>query len=307
MFADLHLLRPWWLLALIPLFFFILFYTRKKTDLGSWNQACDSHLLPFLMEKSSFKNQRLNVWLLYAASFFMILGLTGPTWTRYSVPAFQKIMPRVILLDLSSNMLNQDLKPSRLSRARYILHDLFNRTDLGQIALVVYSGEPFVVSPLTEDGKTIDALLPMIEPSIMPVEGQNLSFALKEAARLIYQAGFQQGQLLVLTGSPPDEEALAVAKNLAKKGLQTSILPLVNKEQFLPLFSPFAKAGQGLMLALDDPLNNLSQWLQAKKHLHYVLAKNNDIPLWRDEGIWFIFGALIFLWPVFQRNWLLRI
>lgn len=307
MFSDLHLLRPWWLLALIPLFLCIFFYRQKKQSLGSWEQVCDPVLLPFLVETKKAQKQRLSLFLLFAASFFMIIGLTGPSWTRYPLPLFQKVMPRVVVLDLSQQIDNQDLTPSRLNRAQYLLHDLFLRDDLGQIALVVYSGAPFVASPLTEDGKTIDALLPMLHTSVMPVQGQNLSLALEEGSQIIKQAGFHAGQLLVLTGSPPDGAAARTAASLSKKGLQISIMPLIADKQYLPLFTAFAKEAGGLTLSMDDPIRSFTQWLQAGKNIRYNVSENHNFPLWRDDGLWFVFVALLFLWPIFRQNWLKRV
>lgn len=305
--AYFHFLRPWWFLAFLPLIFCFIFLIHKQVKKTSWATVCDDYLLPFVMENKDQNNVRNAFMSLFIAASFMIVALTGPTWSRLPVPLFQKIMPKVIVLDLSMAMLSKEILPSRLERAKYILHDFLNRTDLGQVALVAYTSEPFVVSPLTEDGKTIDALLPSLNPDIMPVQGQTLWSGLEEATKLIKGAGFSYGQVVVFTGSAPNAKDIAVAGRLVDENIQTSILPLVKSKEFLPVFEPFAKAGDGMILSLEDPLTGLTTWLKAAKGLdHFKFSAHKEVPLWKDEGVWFIFPALLFLAPVFRRGWLER-
>lgn len=303
---DLHLLRPWWLLALVPLLICCFIFRQKKGSPSAWEAVCDKTLLPYLLAGPNQSTRKGGLFYLLMASLFIIISLTGPTWSRKPLPTLKKVTARVVVLDLSQVMLNKDLPPDRLSRAIYILHDLFNRSDLGQIALVVYSEEPFVVSPLTEDGKTIATLLPMLKPSIMPVEGQNPDAALRFAKALLGQAGFQSGQLLLVTGSAPDAKVTAYARVLSREGVTSSILPMVADTGAMPLFEAFAKAGKGLNLSIEDPSTAINQWLKIREKTEMVLT-DNTITLWNDEGGWFILAAMALLLPVFRRNWLLRI
>ena len=204
-------------------------------------------------------------------------------------------------------MLMNDLQPDRLSRAKFKLHDLFQYQDAGQLGLVVYTGEPFVVSPLTDDGQTIDALLSSLTPDIMPVEGQNLSSALEQAGQLIAQAGFQQGELLVLTATTPTTDAIATAKALSHVGIHTSVLPVVGSDVSLsPLFRQFVQAGQGQLISFSDTSTDLDRWLTSTRgKQQYAANLQNEIPIWRDQGRWFLIPALLFLLPAFRRGWLL--
>lgn len=235
----------------------------------------------------------------------MTISLAGPTWSRLPVPSYRAIQPRILVLDMSESMLEQDLSPDRLTRAKFKLHDLFNRRDGGQFGLVVFTGESFVVSPLTEDANTIDSLLETLKPEIMPVGGHQLDKALEEASKLITQAGFLKGQLLVLTASPPDSAAIDMAARLQREGIDTSIMPIISDKTALPVFKPLATAGHGMLLSFTDTHEDLEQWL-ATTHDTRQLSRSafNDIPLWRDEGRWFLLPALFFLLPVFRRGWL---
>ncbi len=308
MIEHFHFLRPWCLIILVPLIIIFWMVWRKKINQTAWSEVCDPHLLPHLMQHTNKSTRRSALWLLLAAGISMIIALAGPTWQRLPVPTYRQNVARVVILDMSEAMLEKDLKPNRLTRAKFKLHDLFNRKEDNQFALVVYTGQPFVVSPLTEDSQTIDALLEMLQPDIMPVQGQKMSTALDAAARLIQQAGFSKGQLLVLTASLPDKDALTTAETLASHGIETSILPLISDKSLLPLFKPLAEAGRGLVLSFSDKETDLDQWIketeEAKKNLYET---DNTRPVWRDEGRWFLLPALLMLLPVFRRAWLMRV
>lgn len=304
--TEFHFIRPLWLLMLVPLLVLLGFMFRKTASLTAWSKVCDEHLLPYLIQTNGHGRQRYSYALLLASAVMMIISLAGPTWSRFPVPTYQRIQPRVVILDMSDAMMVNDLRPDRLSRAKFKLHDLFQHQDVGQFGLVVYTGEPFVVSPLTDDGQTIDALLSALTPDIMPVDGQKLSTALEQAGELITEAGFQGGQLLVLTAATPSREAMVMAKKLASQGVYTSVMPILSAGvSHSPLFKELSTVGQGELIPFSDTSQDLEQWLLATRlNQQYVASLENDIPVWLDEGRWFLIPALVLLLPVFRRGWL---
>ncbi len=308
MIAEFHFLRPWWLLAIIPLIGFAVLSWRQIPQLHAWNEVCDSHLLAHLVQKKGQGKRMASMSFLFLSLFFMIFSLAGPAWYKLPVPTYKPIEPRVLVLDMSPNMMATDLTPNRLSRAKFKLHDLFMRNNEGQFGLIVYTGEPFVVSPLTDDGQTITSLLSTLTPDIMPVRGQKLESALAEASKLIQQAGYKQGQILVLTADSPSSSAIETAKTLAQSGFFSSIMPVKADKNLNPLFQQFANAGHGQLLVYSSDSTDLDQWLNtASKNADFALNDKDNIPLWRDEGRWFLIIALAFLLPVFRRGWLQRV
>lgn len=307
MIADFHFLRPLWLFAVLPLILLSWGFFRKAPVTHAWNKICDNHLLPWLMQVNRHTKRTLPLLALLGSAFFMILSLSGPTWSRFPVPTYQQIQPRVVVLDMTPEMLSNDLSPNRLSRAKFKLHDLFQHRDAGQFGLVVYTGEPFVVSPLTDDGQTIDALLPSLTPDIMPVDGNDLKSALEQAHDLMTQSGSQTGQILVLTAHPPSQSATKTAKSLAYDGITTSIIPVLNEPSLSPLFNHFASAGRGDLILYTDTTTDIDQWLaESKTNQRFGINLQNDIPVWQDQGRWFLIPALLLLLPAFRRGWLQR-
>lgn len=301
---QLHFLRPDWLFALIPLTLLAVIILRQKSAEHTWQAVCDTHLLPHLLETGAQAPKYRALLYLLLSAMFMILSLAGPAGKQLPVPVYEYLHPRVLVLDVSRDSLETDLKPNRLTRAKFKLHDLFQHQDKGQFGLVVYTEEPFVVSPITHDAQTIDALIDPISPTIMPIDGMNLERALLEAAQLIQQTGAPRGDLLVLTGSPPDASALHAAKKLADKHIRTSILPLTTSKTKHARFEKFARAGGGLAIPFSNTSTDLNTWLNHNQFEHSLKEKDNEsIPTWRDDGRWLILPALILLLIAFRRNW----
>lgn len=307
MISDFHFLRPWWLLLILPLLGFILILWRQNPKLQAWTEICDPHLLNHLVQKKNQGQRTSSMLCLFLSILFMILSIAGPAWFKLPVATYKPIEPRVLVLDMSDNMMVNDLTPNRLGRAKFKLHDLFAHKDVGQFGLIVFTREPFVVSPLTDDGHTISSLLSSLTPDIMPVSGQNLESALKEARKLFKQAGYQQGQILVLTADSPSNESIAMAKKLAASGIYSSIMPIKADKKLNPLFQRFADAGDGQLVKYTSDSSDLDQWLNSSNNNDFSLNKDEDISLWRDEGRWFLIPTLLLLLPVFRRGWMQRV
>lgn len=304
---NLHFIRPLWFLAFIPMLFLMWRVLRRTPAKNAWSDVCDSHLLPYLTKSNKRHNHTQPLLLLLACAQFMVLSLAGPTWSRLPVPTFQQSQPRIIVLDMSDNMLVTNPSPSRLTRAKFKLHDLFQHSNAGQFGLVAYTAEPFVVSPLTDDGKTIDALLPVLTPDIMPIKGNRLSLALEQARQLITQAGFQSGDILVLTAHEPSETAIDTAHALARDGMHTSIMPILRDRTLDSSFKRLSTAGNGLLIPFSDTDSNLNQWLKSSRMRHRAIMNSQQhIPVWQDQGRWLLIPAVLFLLPVFRRGWLQR-
>lgn len=308
MLADLQFLRPWWFLLCIPLIIFGVNLFKKRIKNSTWLQSCDPKLLPYLLVRHEKKRYFLPFFLLMASGFSMILALTGPAWQKINVPTYQQIQPRIILLDMSDNMFENDLSPNRLSRAKFKLHDIFYHKNQGQFALIAYTSEPFVVSPLTDDSQTIESLVPSLTQDTMPVGGNNLSKALIAAEELFTANGSTFGDILILTATIPDKGALKIASQLVQKGIKTSILPIVADKNANLFFSAFAKAGNGALLDYSLNADDINQWLNATK-IKKSFKRNDfkNIPLMRDEGRYFVLLAIIFLLPFFRRGYFARI
>jgi len=219
-----HFIRPLWLAALPAAVALPWLWRRSRRPSGDWERVCDQHLLRWLSHQETGGARRsMAHWLAGSALLLAVLALAGPSWQQLPDNTFSAQDARVIALDLSDSMLAEDLRPNRLTRARFRLADLLKETREGQTGLVAYAGDAYVVSPLTTDTHTISNLLPALRPDVMPVGGSRADRALDMAATLLERAGFSRGEVLLVTDSADSADA-AKARELHDHGVITSVL-----------------------------------------------------------------------------------
>ena len=314
--ADFHFIRPYWLLAIIPFVVMVTLMLRNKLSQGNWSAVCDAELLPFLLQEKAVNPSR---WVLTTGAFaalLVIIALAGPTWQRLPSPVFRNESALVIALDLSRSMDAEDIKPSRLIRARYKIADILKQRKDGQTALLVYAGAAFTVTPLTDDTETIDSQLSALTTDIMPSEGNNTSIVLEKAVELFKQAGLQKGQILLVTDSVDSDKTLATVKALDNYTL--SILG-VGTTEGAPVALPeggFLKDEQGTIVVPKLDASALAKLAQAGKGVYQTITANDadiqtllsaaDKPVqqegkenknllldqWEDKGPWLLLLVL---------------
>jgi Ca-activated chloride channel family protein len=204
MFEEFHFLRPLWLMAL-PALILLGWYWVRKTQTGSgWESSIDDNLLNVLLDGAHKQaNRALGIFLISALAAASI-GVAGPTWQKLPQSVEQKNDALVVLLDLSLSMLAEDVKPSRIERARQEIADALRLRDEGQTALIAYAGDAHAVVPLTDDVATITNLLVSLSPEMMPVFGSNPDHALTLAHELFENSFVQQGRILMVTDGIDD-------------------------------------------------------------------------------------------------------
>ena len=124
MMESLHLIRPLWLLALIPLLFISWRLWHRQRRGGNWQRVIDPMLLPHVLIGNPGKSSQWPVVLFTLAGLLSILALSGPAWKQLPQPVFKQQSALVLVLDLSRSMDSTDIKPSRLTRARHKISDI---------------------------------------------------------------------------------------------------------------------------------------------------------------------------------------
>ena len=185
---ELTLLRPLWLLALIP---WLWQGWRRRRDPGLLSPAMQAYLLP--------SRHRAIPWR-WLACLPVILALSGPALRQQSLPMPSPALD-IWLLDLSDSMLAQDLAPDRATRVRLglqeMLADIARQDAPHPIALILFAGDAYLAMPPTRDHQAIALLLPDLRPAIMPVQGSAPERAVALALTLIPPG--QSARLLLVT------------------------------------------------------------------------------------------------------------
>ena len=328
--GDLHLLRPWWLLALVPLALLLFGLARSRGRDNAWRAICDLHLLQHLLISRSAEQGRLLLALLGLAWLLAVLALAGPAWTRQPTAVYQALQTRVVILDLSRSMDTPDLRPSRLARARFKIADVLGHNEEAQTGLVVFAGDAFVVAPITHDAETLLNLLPVLSTDLMPVQGSRVDLALDKAVQLLQQSDSPEGEILLLSDGDAAGQALAAAGRLRAAGYVLSVIG-VGTAQGAPVtaedgsllkdaqgsivlprldnaaLEELARAGGGRYAALSAGADDLDYILASSPQgldADAVQATDLSAENWRDEGPWLVLALLPLAALAFRRGWL---
>ncbi|OZY87896.1 hypothetical protein CBP51_01810 [Cellvibrio mixtus] len=216
LFSQFHFLRPAWLLALAPVIVIALLLWYQKHTAKQWQQMVAPELLQYLLDGQTTRIKPWQLLVLLFAWIVSCIALAGPSWEKRPVAVEQNQQALVMMLDLSPSMMSEDLKPSRLVRARLKIADMLRQRKDGQTALLVYAGDVHVVTPLTDDTETINNIIPALHPGIMPAQGSNTEAAISRALQLLKDAAITQGDLLLITDGV-DEDAQYNLREIMKR------------------------------------------------------------------------------------------
>lgn len=329
--ANFQFLRPLWLLALVPAVLFIAALWRLNSSVTAWDRAIDKELLPYLLDRSKNASQRTPLLLLLAVWVLSSLALAGPVWEKLPQPVQKREDALVVVLDLSLSMFAPDHSPSRVDLAKRKLRDILALRGEGQTALVVYAGDAHTVTPLTDDVVTIEALVPSLNPNIMPLFGSDPVSALELAIDLLTNTDGGSGKILLMTdGIAGYDEEQAIAELLDGTGNELLVMGIGTEEgapirtndgNFLTdergtIIVP--KLNKNLLSSLANRVGGRYHDIQlADSDLAYLLSDLNplddealseveeEFDVWYEAGPWLLLLVLPLAAFAFRRGWLL--
>ncbi|MBR5154780.1 MAG: hypothetical protein IKW58_03555 [Alphaproteobacteria bacterium] len=224
--SNFHFLRPWGLLFLILPLLLRIKKIKPKSGASSWEDICDEHLLNFLLvEKTNAKKISLTKFI-YVGLIFASIALAGPSWKKIEVPSFDIENPNIFVLSLTQDMLLDDISPSRLERSKFMISDLAQSVKQGQFGLEVYTVEPYMITPITDDINLIANLLPQITPNIVPDHGDRLDRAIDYAVVNFKNANYLSGNIILIASDIGQrfDKAIESVEKARKQGYNVNII-----------------------------------------------------------------------------------
>lgn len=324
---DITWLRAEWLWALLPLAALSVYIWRANGKAGEWEALVDPQLRPYVLESGATLSKTLPL-LSVLFCLLSIVMLAGPVWEQKDAPAFKQQQAQLILFDLSSSMLADDVKPSRLARARYKLLDLIQQAQGVQMGLIAFSERPYVVSPLSDDASTLSAFVESLSPEIMPVGGSRADLAVTEAVTLMKQAGADTGQIILITDTAVSDNLRQSVERANVEGYTISILaagtqkgaPLRDDNgQFIKdkngavvvpridyaAYQQLAGLGDGVAVMLSDTQRDIASLQNVQSGVAgsgTASQSNTDAVNWIEYSPYLIPVLMLIVLPFFRRG-----
>lgn len=299
---NFHFLRPWLLLfLLLPL---ALYWKKVKfsVTLSSWENICDKNLLNFLLiNNNKLKTISIKKFI-YTGLIFATLAAAGPSWKRENLPVFTVENPNMFVISLAQNMQLKDVPPSRLERAKFMLSDITDNLIDGQFGIEVYSNEPYIITPITNDARLIKSLLPQIVPNIVPDNGDRLDRAIDLAIKRFNEARYSSGNIILFASDVGQRFDLALEKAKAAKKENYHIFVVDTSYSGNEKLKLLAEAGDGIYLSVQElSLDKLLQRINDTNKERLTLAENQRSN-YLDFGYYLVFIPLFCVLFLFRRG-----
>lgn len=180
------------LLTIVPVLILVNVWLRQRSRTmrrAMFSDRLLTSLRPGLWERGI----RLRTLSLYLALSLLILGLAGPKLGTEVREIEQKGVDLIIGLDLSRSMNAQDIRPSRLEKAKFEISRMIDRAEGNRIGLIVFTGEAFLQSPLTLDHSALRLFLDVSDTRQMPTSTTDFASVFRMAYTAFQNNAAEQG------------------------------------------------------------------------------------------------------------------
>lgn len=162
----------------------------------------------------------LSAKLRLGALLCLFLALAGPRWGVELVETRSDARQVVVAVDVSLSMQAQDVKPSRLERAKNSLSLLLDQLKGERVGVVAFAGEAQVVCPVTSDIDAAKQLLSALEPGAIAVPGTAVGSAIRLGASMVGRYPGMKAVVLLTDGEDHGTDPVAAAKEAAASGVR---------------------------------------------------------------------------------------
>ncbi|MCX6245354.1 MAG: VWA domain-containing protein [Bacteroidetes bacterium] len=207
-----------YLLILIPALtvLLVLYLVWRKKAL---NRYGDFQLVRLLIPEFSTGRLIVKFILLMIAYAFLVVALADPQTGSKLEKIDRKGIDVMIALDVSTSMLAEDIRPSRLERAKQAIAKLVDRLEGDRIGIVVFAGKAYNQLPITTDYGAAKLFLSAINTNVVPVPGTAIADAIEMATNSFGQSTHSKAIIVITDGEDHQGAVLEKAEAAAKNGI----------------------------------------------------------------------------------------
>ena len=191
--------------------------------------------------------------LLVLGIMLLIVTWAGPQYGSRTRMLRKRGVDVVVALDFSKSMLAQDVRPSRIERARAELTSWLGTLGGDRVGIVAFAGDTIEI-PMTSDYAALGLFLQDLGPYDMPVGSTAIGKALVASGRLLARAQkrkTEEGQetddqslpsrvvILITDGEDHEGDPVSAARELASQGVQLFVVGIGSKSgEPIPTYGP---------------------------------------------------------------------
>ncbi len=209
-----------WLLLVVPVFVLIFMlsrYWRRKSLKRFGRESILMQMAPLASEIRPW----IKFSLLMLAFGMMVVAAINPQTGSRMEEARREGVDIVVALDVSRSMLAQDVRPSRLDRAKLAVNRLIDGLGQDRFGLVVFAGTAHTQIPLTTDLQAAKMLLQSVNTETVSVQGTAIGKAIERALASFPENNSQSMAIILISdGECHQDNRLEYAQLATGKGIR---------------------------------------------------------------------------------------
>jgi Ca-activated chloride channel family protein len=218
LFSFAHIEYLWLLLVFVPVA--LLFYFNQRWKKKTIKKLGDQELIQRLTANHSSKKFSIKFWLLFFAIGLTALGAANLRQPGKNESINRKGRDVIIAMDVSKSMLADDIKPSRLEKAKQFVSKLIDALPDDRIGLIWFAGKAYMPMPLTADEGAAKLFVQSASPDAVPTQGTVIGEAIQLAAQSFSTESKRYRIVVLITdGEDHDESAVENAQRLKEQGI----------------------------------------------------------------------------------------
>ena len=275
-FANSHLL---WLLLAVPVMIivFAIILRLRRRNLRHFGNI---EVVKTLLRDVSSWRVYVKFILFVTAFSALVFAAARPQFGAKLREEKREGVEMMFVVDVSNSMLAEDFTPNRLDRTRYAIDKLLASLNQDRVGVVVFAGEAKVQLPITTDYRMARNFTKRLSPSLVDVQGTDLSDAIDLASLSFSQReGASRVMILITDGEAHDADALTAAERAAERGIRLFAIGIGSPQGApIKIDGEFIKDEKGDMVV--SRLNEeLLQQITEKGNGAYIRASNAEFGL----------------------------
>ena len=208
-----------YLLLLIPAALVFTYYGSRRRD-RLLSRFAQPELVRKLSRSASAGRRKLKACLPILALFFLILALARPQFGNRIETVKREGQDIIVALDVSLSMLAQDIRPSRLEKAKLEIASMLDLLQGDRIGLIAFAGEAFLLCPLTLDYGAARMFLSAMGPDLISLQGTSIAEAVEKSLQAFEQQEKTNKILILITdGEDHSGRVSQAAEKAAEAGV----------------------------------------------------------------------------------------
>jgi Ca-activated chloride channel family protein len=210
----------------------VLLFTFALWRMGKTRQAFQNAFgklrMDYLAQSISWSKRKLKIVLQSLALMLMVVALARPQSGESRQKAKSEGLELMIAVDVSTSMLAEDVKPSRLGLVQQEVSRLLDQLGGDKVGLIAFAGSAVLLSPLTTDKSALRMYIDSLSVNSVSTQGTEFKKALSEAESALKRGGLDnEGEaavtkviLIISDGENHDEKDLDIISRIASEGVR---------------------------------------------------------------------------------------